>query len=72
MMGVSRERIRQIQDIAIGKLKKHLGLRAIRNAFVHKQGMVEWESPHPATDTKNFGEDESHLFHSSDYGELGV
>jgi hypothetical protein len=72
MMGVSRERVRQIENIAIKKLKSRLELRDISNEFVHQQSMVERNCTHTATDSEHLREDEGNLICYFGLGEMGI
>lgn len=44
MMGISRERVRQIEVIAIRKLRASFRMKEIVNVL-HKQSMVKWSGP---------------------------
>ena len=72
MMNVSRERVRQIEHMAIKKLRACLELRDIRNEFVHQQGMAKRNCENSATDSEYFRENESNIFCYLDDGKVGV
>jgi hypothetical protein len=61
MMDVSRERVRQIETIAIQKLRTRLDLRDIKDEFIHQQSLAKWNCKNPASNTKHLREDEGNI-----------
>lgn len=72
MMGISRERVRQIESIAIKKLKVRLEKRGIRYEFEHQQGLVGRGSPNTPEAKKPVRIDKTDSFYSFSDGELDI
>lgn len=72
MIGVSRERVRQIENSAIKKLRTRAALRDINNEFVHQQSMVKRYGENAASDQEHIREDEGNVFHDIGDREVGV
>ena len=72
MMGVSRERIRQIEAVARIKMKKKLALRDIDEELAYQQSVAQWNRKDPSPDPPIVREDQANIVHAIGLGDLGV
>lgn len=72
MLGVSRERVRQIEDLALKKLRKRSELKDINDELVHQQSLAVRDYSHTAEDQEHIRQDESDFIHAFDHGDVGI
>lgn len=70
MMEISRERVRQIEYVAIKKLQANFSLREIHDTL-HQQGMDKRQSQNSSEDPEYIRKDEADLLCSVCSGDLG-
>ena len=69
MMGISRERVRQIESAAIKKLRNRVSQKEFFND-VHEQGVAVRGSPNPTKDPEHFREDAADFLRRINCGDM--
>jgi len=72
MMGVSRERIRQIELVAKKKLRQLLAAQGIDEESIHKQSVAQWDCENTPANKTVIREHETDLLFPLNLGNLGV